>query len=443
MRSTPLLIALAAGGAAAQPLAPHAALDHRRTDAPPGAVYYNAATGERVISRAAPAGAPAANPTRGLPYQWTNATADPCATDPDGGGPLSVFAGVHSADEGDAQEPNAIRYWHEWFEAAPDSIIENITLQYFTQVEDPGLDGVEGHEMFLVFTENDEPGNTAGARAHSPVVLTNLPGAEDDNGDGTVDFSEGRLWTMFVDFSQGPCIDAPGPEIADTNGVYDGPPGGEVSGFQGVDTDGDGLINCGFLIGFRQPDVAEGDGLIARFPELAGQGLENPDGYDPSTFPNIQPMGTGLYAPSPNLASYIQQPGAFAEWPSDPAYTPLAREGVGASDSVAIYDATGAEEFDQINFGGFVCDDTAPPGDGRLLNPWTGAYLQLNGAVFAERSPSPCDLAEPFLILDLADIVAFIQLFQAGDFAADLNGDCIFDLSDITAFIVCILTGSP
>ena len=59
--------------------------------------------------------------------------------------------------------------------------------------------------------------------------------------------------------------------------------------------------------------------------------------------------------------------------------------------------------------------------------------------------PSPCsgaDLAEPFEILDLKDLVAFATLFQMGDLAVDYaepNGQ--LDLSDIVAFVQFFLSG--
>lgn len=71
------------------------------------------------------------------------------------------------------------------------------------------------------------------------------------------------------------------------------------------------------------------------------------------------------------------------------------------------------------------------------------------GATFADVAPGtpiedcPADLAEPFGILDLADISAFVTGFTGMDPVADLNGDMIFDLGDITAFVDSFLLGCP
>ena len=53
------------------------------------------------------------------------------------------------------------------------------------------------------------------------------------------------------------------------------------------------------------------------------------------------------------------------------------------------------------------------------------------------------DLAEPYDILDLSDITAFVGAFTTQDPAGDLNGDGIYDLSDITAFVDAFLAGCP
>jgi hypothetical protein len=54
------------------------------------------------------------------------------------------------------------------------------------------------------------------------------------------------------------------------------------------------------------------------------------------------------------------------------------------------------------------------------------------------------DLAEPFGVLDLADIVAFITAFGAQDPTADLAEPFgVFDLSDLVAFVVAFEAGCP
>jgi hypothetical protein len=53
------------------------------------------------------------------------------------------------------------------------------------------------------------------------------------------------------------------------------------------------------------------------------------------------------------------------------------------------------------------------------------------------------DLAEPYDVLDLNDISAFVSGFTSGDPVADLNGDGVFDLGDISEFVDAFVGGCP
>jgi hypothetical protein len=53
------------------------------------------------------------------------------------------------------------------------------------------------------------------------------------------------------------------------------------------------------------------------------------------------------------------------------------------------------------------------------------------------------DLAEPFGVVDLADIQAFITAFSASEPLADVNNDGIWDLADIQGFVTEFLAGCP
>lgn len=60
--------------------------------------------------------------------------------------------------------------------------------------------------------------------------------------------------------------------------------------------------------------------------------------------------------------------------------------------------------------------------------------------------PVPCnaaDLAQPFGLLDLSDINAFVSAFTGNLPAGDLNSDGLFDLSDINLFISAFTGGCP
>ena len=65
------------------------------------------------------------------------------------------------------------------------------------------------------------------------------------------------------------------------------------------------------------------------------------------------------------------------------------------------------------------------------------------GEPIAQVEDCPVDIAEPFGILDLADIVAFTTGFLAQDPIADVNGDGLFDLADITVVVDAYINGCP
>lgn len=122
-------------------------------------------------------------------------------------------------------------------------------------------------------------------------------------------------------------------------------------------------------------------------------------------------------------------------------------------------DVTGDGEVDALDVAGIDAEIAAHDGsgddaDGQIDGRWTYAGfgpqfslydLDYDGVVGPEDAAlvavCPVDLAEPFGILDLADINAFVVGFTTADPIADLNGDGLFDLSDITTFVSVFMQG--
>jgi hypothetical protein len=52
-------------------------------------------------------------------------------------------------------------------------------------------------------------------------------------------------------------------------------------------------------------------------------------------------------------------------------------------------------------------------------------------------------MAQPYGVLDLADLGTFVQAFLMEDPPADFNADGIFDLRDLMAFVNSFLAGCP
>lgn len=63
--------------------------------------------------------------------------------------------------------------------------------------------------------------------------------------------------------------------------------------------------------------------------------------------------------------------------------------------------------------------------------------------LLSDAACTPADLVEPFGVLDLADISAFIDAFSNTEPAGDLNQDTFWDLADIAAFVTRFTGGCP
>lgn len=106
--------------------------------------------------------------------------------------------------------------------------------------------------------------------------------------------------------------------------------------------------------------------------------------------------------------------------------------------------------FSDLRFGGsqpvylanlLWVDDLMPDSEVIALGGANGAGIVLTGG------PAGCsnaDIAEPFDVLDLSDITAFVQAFTTMQPAADVAlPEGVFDLADITAFVASFLAGCP
>jgi hypothetical protein len=98
-------------------------------------------------------------------------------------------------------------------------------------------------------------------------------------------------------------------------------------------------------------------------------------------------------------------------------------------------DASGAVYFaiSEIEDSGFGGSHSAFGFYEIAVSPACGSGLSCNDA----------DLAEPFGVLDLADINAFVNGFTSGDCIADFDANGVFDLSDINAFVTAFTGGCP
>ena len=80
---------------------------------------------------------------------------------------------------------------------------------------------------------------------------------------------------------------------------------------------------------------------------------------------------------------------------------------------------------------------------GNNIDFGTGTWVVRALACDAEPGCSPADLAQPFGVLDLADLQTFVAAFVTNDPIADITGDTLFDLADLQAFIAAFTAGCP
>jgi len=390
-----------------------------------GHVYINYHTGERVIT---PHALPRVGRSeRGSAWAgWGNSYPDPCDPNTNTDEQSLWFFPLLDEELGDEPMPNvqAVTAWQDWLETPGDVEFSIISFVFATFVPDPDPEGgaIVGHDMYLAFTENDRATERSNAVAHSPIAVTGLPG---DINDGA-----GTLWFISVD------LDPDRIELGDTDGSTTNP--------QGVDLDGDGLIDSGYIFTYNQPGVGEGDLLAARFPELAGAYNGFTDPLDTDTFANIVNMGPALAYPSGN-AGVNGEPNCYGdwpfigEWPLVPGCDDSPPFPLGTWNAFGLIDATGT---DTGSIGGFVaeffCNDNGPGFP--FSEPWATPFL-IFGDVDLIQCPADMNGDN---ILDLADITAFVTFFQSGDPAADIAPPTgVLDLADISLFVQIFQAGCP
>jgi len=103
------------------------------------------------------------------------------------------------------------------------------------------------------------------------------------------------------------------------------------------------------------------------------------------------------------------------------------------ADTLVVFEGVQAQANGTIQF-----ELSAASGEFMFLN---AIKLEVEGG--GQPNCNAADLAEPFGVLDLADINAFVVAFTTQDPSGDIDQNGIFDLADITGFVGAFTGGCP
>ena len=410
-----LTLAMAAGFAATT--AAHAADDRQAQPGlramksmPVGHIYYNPATGERVVT---PWDSRPRNASAAL---WISNNTDPCATggtvgiiddvDLDGDGLGDLFGGACVGGTFPCEGT-----WNNWWgDIAFDTVVDCMVVSYGILAPDLDADsdsigdGIVGYDMFMTFSDNDNgfgadlPG-LSGRSCILDLGITTLPGVVGVLPPGFV-----AVYLLTLDFaSAAPSLVF---ELGDSDGVDDagtGISGGAIyGGPTGVDKDSDGLGDFSFAMRFDQSTLGT------------------------TGAPGVSKGANGFNA----VADFLGNPGDTA--PSAPA--------TGLFDALDIYSTgpscppTTSPYIGTFFFGGFTCAAPSPV-------PYASGYLELYGPG-GVADPCQANFDGSPLPADFTDVLTFLTDFGGactdgiGNFDFSTGGvpnNC--DFSDVLAFL--------
>ncbi len=402
---------------------------------PVGHIYYNLATGERVITPYEQ------RPRSTSQALWLNNNADPCGTgmnvgiidDPDlDGDGLGDFAGEPCVGGTFPCEGSWTLFWGD---IEYDSVIDCVVVAYGINAPDLDLDsdsmgdGIVGYDMHLTFSDNDNGFGQdliglCGRSCILDLAIPSLSGAVVALPQCTL-----AIYTLTLDLAG----TAPSMvfELGDLNGVDDTPgatgnSGGALygpnsinpsTGFPypfpsaGIDWDSNGLADVSYAFRFDQSTLG-----VAGAP--------------------------GLTQGANGFVTTARKLGNIGDLPPDPA------DANGLFDARDVY-STGPQcgglqvgnpaYIGTFFYGGFTC---APGAE----IPSSSAYLELYGPG-ANLVCNEADLAPRFGELDFSDVLAFLGAFVQGipgGEAADLDEPFgVLDFSDVTTFLIAFGAGCP
>jgi len=446
---TVAMIAGFAGVAAASNTPTTLQADHAKINKG-GHIYYNVATGERVVTMFSNGQTSAADTGNSEPI-WSALVQNACEAQ---GYTTSYFFGVDNPGT-TALSTNVTHV--DWGDIATDTVVDCVQVNWVVAHPDEWAngsnsdDGVVGIEelagQWMVYDADN--GNAPDVSTRLPVMdftFFNLPGNTPTNvaagaltgwtadvdlvdfaGDGSVDLS------FEIGDSDGDCQTAAFcNNDVDTNsdGIGDGVSVANADrNFDGLpdsDLDGDGLFDFSWSVRFYQPGI--------------GNDFDS-DSDTGSAFPTASDT-IGVSFGYPEGSAVDNGDGTWTWEIDEMADAP----GTGAEDGFAIYGPavsnTDAGPYaGGFFFGGFACT-------GGLISTGGSGYTPPAMFQFVLYGPGDggCDNDADFNgdeAFDFFDVSLFIQAFNNMDASADFNNDNAWDFFDVSQFIQAFNAGCP
>lgn len=375
-----------------------------------GHIYYNLATGERVMTmfadgQTAPAG------TADSVSIWASINGNPCAAQ---GYTTSYFFGL---DDPGTTSLSTAATLVDWGDIEKDTVVDMLHINWVTAHPDgdtaTGGTGVEGLAGQWIIYDADN-GRAIDVSTRQPLIdftFTSLPGNVFGAGSftgWTADIDLTSTFTQDISFEIGDSdSDLQGAafhnaDIANQDNNFDGLPDSDL--------DGDGLFDWSWSVRFYQPGSTDFD----------GDG--SPDGVPPTT--DADTIGVGFGVPD---GTAVDNGDGTWTWDIDTT-TPDA--GNGEEDVFALYDTAGLHAGN-FWFGGFACE-------GAQYTPASMFEFQLFGPGDGT-PPCPADLNGDGNV-NFFDVSMFLQQYAQG---GDYNGDGVTNFFDVSKFLQDYAAGCP
>ncbi len=398
-----------------------------------GHIYYNVASGERIVTLLGDGQTAPADTGNSVPI-WAIQGGNPCAAQ---GYTTEYFFGVDNPGTTSLSTNITLL---DYGDIAADSVVDCIQINWVVSHPDAwanGTDstsGVEGVEelagQWMVWDADN--GRELNQSTRLPLVdflFFNLPGNTPDNQ------ANGALtgWTADVDLvAFGTATDLSF-EIGDTDGDCQtaafcnelvGTMDNDFDGLPDSDLDGDGLFDWSWTVRFYQP----------------GMGNDFDSDSDTGVAPGSSSDTIGISFGVPEGMAVDNGDGTWT-WDIDENANPA---GTGAEDRFVIYNppnSTGAITYNGgYWFGGFACT-------GGLISTGGTGYTPPAMFQFVLYGPGSggieyCDYNGDG-VGDFFDVSAFIMDFNAMSPDADVNNDGAWDFFDVSLFIQAFTAGCP